>query len=54
MKVEEKELSPTKALIQFFNTEGYEPLKAAELVAFKKADPEGFKELGKLAQKALG
>jgi hypothetical protein len=39
---------------EFFNTEGYEAVTSRELLELKKADPEGYDELGKLARKALG
>ena len=45
----EKVTSPTKAILRFFNTPGYEPLGAREILEFKKADPKGYDELGKLA-----
>ena len=53
MEEKKKILSPTKAITTFFNTEGYDPLTARELLDFKNNDPEGYIEIGKLAILAL-
>lgn len=49
----EKIVSPTKAIMTFFNTEGYEPLTAKELLELKRHSIEGYEELGNLALSAI-
>ena len=46
-------ISPTKAIMTFFNTEGYEPLTAKELLELKRHSVEGYDELGYLAIEAV-
>ena len=47
------EMGTTKAIMTVFNTDGYNNLSARELRDFKNADPEGYEELGRLANKIL-
>ncbi len=47
------QLNPLKTIQTYFNTPGYAPVTTLELFALRKADPQVFLDLAKLAEEAL-
>ena len=49
-----EKITKLAAIKAFFEADGGKKVEMSELVAFKKVDPDGVEELGRLAAAALG